>query len=635
MLIVMNPKSAQRIICIKGLMKVFDLNELLFSVARFERTFSTGASEAHSHLPRCVSSQGSLCSNEVDMNREAEQHLQQHAADLESVRAVASGLMNELEAILHEYLSFNWDRVEEVLDSNRTVLKGVGLSVPWPSHASLSSLANASGELNWSGELSQELSQAAQQQQPQISSRPSSDSLNRPSPGRLLPLAGGLRSSATSNGQLRKARSGKEIGRQRAVANWKRARNAATKKVTIEMLGAQRRFQTLYEMFAELNQHSSAMDENRSPILLLLGGGMAAGKSTVREIIGHDEFWSKVGKNAVVVEADAIKTRDIVFKQLAKQFESDASLSQFVHEYSTKAAESMLVAALNQQKDIVFDGTMTWSPFVEQTIGMARDYRNNYRRSVGYVEHENGHVTERYWEIDPENPIQTDRKRPYRIELVGVTCDAGLAVARGIWRKLRTGRSVPVSAQLRSHRLFSDNFEHIAHLVDSATLYHTGAALTTFNKAHVDLSPQIIAHRSTATRGQMLVNPPFWAEFKHKSTINDKATCRNELHHKRGAKEERFPRSQPGSMSTLRQAFRLADRRERILREKPAQSLSDVIAPLLDKLHRLDTVHSRTSSTSSERSGHFGRPPHPPLLSRLSQQSDPDRPPSPRSIHPG
>ena len=40
------------------MLQVFDLNELLFSVARFERTFSTGASEAHSHLPRCVSSQG-------------------------------------------------------------------------------------------------------------------------------------------------------------------------------------------------------------------------------------------------------------------------------------------------------------------------------------------------------------------------------------------------------------------------------------------------------------------------------------------------------------------------------------------------------------------------------------------------
>ena len=66
---------------------------------------------------------------------------------------------------------------------------------------------------------------------------------------------------------------------------------------------------------------------------------------------------------------------------------------------------------------------------------------------------------------------------PYRIELVGVTCDTGLAVARGIWRKIRTGRSVPVPSQLRSHRLFAENFETFAGLVDSTTLYHTGPRL--------------------------------------------------------------------------------------------------------------------------------------------------------------
>ena len=43
----------------------------------------------------------------------------------------------------------------------------------------------------------------------------------------------------------------------------------------------------------------------------------------------------------------------------------------------------------------------------------------------------------RYWEIDREGRC-TQNKRPYRIELVGVTCDAGLAVARGVWRKLRS-----------------------------------------------------------------------------------------------------------------------------------------------------------------------------------------------------
>ena len=48
-------------------------------------------------------------------------------------------------------------------------------------------------------------------------------------------------------------------------------------------------------------------------------------------------------------------------------------------------------------------------------------------------------------------------------------------------RRIRTGRGVPIHLQLRSHRLFSENFEEFAHLVDSATLYHTGAALRPCN----------------------------------------------------------------------------------------------------------------------------------------------------------
>ena len=57
------------------------------------------------------------------------------------------------------------------------------------------------------------------------------------------------------------------------------------------------RFLTLRQMFEELNRTSERQpleSPERQPIILLLGGGMAAGKSTVREIIGHDGFWSKV-----------------------------------------------------------------------------------------------------------------------------------------------------------------------------------------------------------------------------------------------------------------------------------------------------------------------------------------------------
>lgn len=49
---------------------------------------------------------------------------------------------------------------------------------------------------------------------------------------------------------------------------------------------------TLQQMFEDMNRAKE--DPGRQPIILLLGGGMAAGKSTVREIIGKDGFWSKV-----------------------------------------------------------------------------------------------------------------------------------------------------------------------------------------------------------------------------------------------------------------------------------------------------------------------------------------------------
>ncbi len=60
---------------------------------------------------------------------------------------------------------------------------------------------------------------------------------------------------------------------------------------------------------------------------------------------------AQVGKDAVVVEADAIKNRDAVYRVLtsmersADSLSDVESLSSYVHEYSTKAAEALLVAA--------------------------------------------------------------------------------------------------------------------------------------------------------------------------------------------------------------------------------------------------------------------------------------------------
>jgi hypothetical protein len=79
----------------------------------------------------------------------------------------------------------------------------------------------------------------------------------------------------------------------------------------------------------------------------------------VREIIGSDALWSRIGREATVIEADAIKNQDVVFQELSHRAlfrGADAEVAQFVHDYSTRKAQGALAAAVAQQKDVIFDG---------------------------------------------------------------------------------------------------------------------------------------------------------------------------------------------------------------------------------------------------------------------------------------
>jgi hypothetical protein len=89
------------------------------------------------------------------------------------------------------------------------------------------------------------------------------------------------------------------------------------------------------------------------------------------------------------------------------------------------------------------DGTLSWEPFVEQTIAMVRNvHKCKYRMGVGYKVAEDGTIVENYWEQvneaeeehQPEGNCKREQhpRKPYRIELVGVVCDGGLTVVRGI-----------------------------------------------------------------------------------------------------------------------------------------------------------------------------------------------------------
>lgn len=105
-----------------------------------------------------------------------------------------------------------------------------------------------------------------------------------------------------------------------------------------------------------------------------------------------------------------------------------------MHQTSTDAASSLLVTALNDGRDVIMDGTLSWEPFVEQTIAMARSvHKYRYRMGVGYKVSDDGTITENYWEkVEDEEDDDFKLKKPYRIELLGVVCDPYLAVTRGI-----------------------------------------------------------------------------------------------------------------------------------------------------------------------------------------------------------
>ncbi|XP_021770467.1 uncharacterized protein LOC110734616 [Chenopodium quinoa] len=264
--------------------------------------------------------------------------------------------------------------------------------------------------------------------------------------------------------------------------------------------------------------------KDRSPVLLFMGGGMGAGKSTVLKDILIEPFWQEASGQAVVIEADAFKETDLFYRALSSRGHHDAvHTAELVHQSSADAAASVLVTALNEGRDVIMDGTLSWLPFVVQTITMARNvHRKRYRMGPGYHVAKDGTVTENYWEqVEDEQEEQTTikKRRPYRIELVGVVCDAYLAVIRGIRRAILCGRGVRVSSQLKSHKRFATAFPAYCQLVDQARLYCTNA---------LEGPPKLIGWKDRDKT--LLVDPEEFKCLKIISELNEEADNIYELY---------------------------------------------------------------------------------------------------------
>ncbi|WJX12428.1 hypothetical protein P8452_02932 [Trifolium repens] len=313
---------------------------------------------------------------------------------------------------------------------------------------------------------------------------------------------------------------------------------AATRKQRFERvtknLKVTRVFSTLVEEFKIIHggvlqskEVMIPMDINkRSPVLLFMGGGAGAGKSTVLKDILKESFWLAASSKAVVVDSDAFKMTDVIYKALNSRGHHDDMLptAELVHQSSTDAASSVLVAALNEGKDVILDGTLSWEPFVEQTIEMARNvHKYKYRMGVGYKVNEDGTINENYWErVDEEEENsngEENTRKPYKLELVGVVCDGYLAVIRGIRRAIMTGRAVRVNSQLKSHKRFANAFSKYCKLVDKARLFSTNG---------VGVPPKLIGWKDGDHN--LLVDPENIKSLKNVTSLNSEADSICELY---------------------------------------------------------------------------------------------------------
>lgn len=259
---------------------------------------------------------------------------------------------------------------------------------------------------------------------------------------------------------------------------------------------------------------------------------MGAGKTTAVGLVSDTAFWKQYGERAVVVEADAFKLNDPLFHVLP---------TRVVHHDSIIAAEELFLKAVNSRRDLIFDGTLSWSEYARQTVAMLRDIEYVYERGPGYSENEAGVIIEVYWVRGKKRAAPV---KPYRIELVGVTADAEIAVMRGIVRKITSGRGVPIADQLHSHALFSKNFEEYIDLVDGVYLFDTTLNTSGFGEKAgfeeqlVAIKPgvlfqndlSIVEEDDSFPSSFVVNNAEAYERFLRKQMLNTKAKCMNELY---------------------------------------------------------------------------------------------------------
>ncbi|MCQ6536622.1 zeta toxin family protein [Bacillus mycoides] len=217
-----------------------------------------------------------------------------------------------------------------------------------------------------------------------------------------------------------------------------------------------------------LNEHSQ---QEKEPEAILLGGGSAAGKSSIGELVSKG--YKRKKKHMIWIDSDKIKEKIPEYQQLMELGDTELikQAAFLVHDESSDITMELLKICMKRKINFMYDGTM---------------------KNV-----------EKYKKL-----IQQLRQAEFSINAIIVDVPIKVALERSIMRFKLTGRLVPEHIIEESHMKVATTFCKIKDLIDCYSLYdNTGQ------------QPEIFAFKESKQAKEIIVDEPRNNQFNEKSAL--------------------------------------------------------------------------------------------------------------------
>jgi predicted ABC-type ATPase len=187
------------------------------------------------------------------------------------------------------------------------------------------------------------------------------------------------------------------------------------------------------QIVADIVASAGDTPPGEKPTVIIMGGGSAAGKSTLRDHLILPGM-AQLGYKPAIVDCDDVKEKIPEFKDFKRQDRSTAALR--VHEESSDIASAATDQLVKAGKSFIMDGTM-------KNAG-------KYKRR-----------------------IEQFRKAGYEVQIIIADAPLHEAFRRANARADETGREVPLDIIRESHAAVPRSLEELKGLVDDFAVFDT------------------------------------------------------------------------------------------------------------------------------------------------------------------